>query len=342
MNDSNFCEKFGSDILKYVKENYLPKSERRFKDKPFSDRDISSFTPLIKQLHENFTKGIKGKFYSYFRYPEARGAYLLGFYPLILEKLITLFKDSNVLDEIKSDGDLDVLDFASGPLTSTTALLLSKPDLETRIKITAIDIEEKIMRDGIRLIRKSFPNLKDIKLDFRFPTNKRFDIILASHLLNEVSGPERILSKFLNLTKENGIIIFNEPATRYSSTILMKFREEISKNMEWSIIYPCLHSDGCPLLYNGKYGWCHQVSQATLPSIFKEIRRASRLDPNEAKRSSLIIKKTSFYIKKSGIRVLSNVIKTPIKLVVYVCAPYKPIEVDVKRGSILRPGSLIQ
>ena len=233
MNSYIFPEKFGDEILKYVKENYLPTREKRFRLTPFSSRDIRSFTPLIRQLHENFTKGRRGTFGGYFRFSEARGAYLLGFYPLILGKLISLFKASKVLYHIKEGGELEVLDYAAGPLTATTALLLFNPKLAPRIKVTAVDIENKILNDGIRLLRKRFQEIKEIKLGSKIPYNKRFDLILVSHLVNEINNPERFLLNFLNLINENGIVIFNEPATRPASNILMNIREVVSKNKEW-------------------------------------------------------------------------------------------------------------
>lgn len=341
MNNPVFPDAFGSEILKYVKENYLPKRERRFRKTPFCAGDLHSFVPMLKQLHENFTKGRRGRLGGYFRYPEARGAYLLGFYPLILGKLISLFQSSNILNEIKKSGAIEVLDYASGPLTATMALLLLNPELESRISVTAVDIENEIMHDGKRLLQTFFPKIKYIKPGYRLPTDKRFDLILVSHLFNELSQPAKLLPEFPNLTKEDGVVIFIEPATRYSSTILMGFREEVAKNGEWSIIYPCLHGSRCPLLHNSEYGWCHQVRQVTLPPIFKQIRKEARLDPDEAKSSSLVIKRRANLGYQSGLRVLSNPMKTPVKSVVYACTPGKPEEIEIRPGVQLSPGDIL-
>lgn len=363
---SIFPIEFETMLLSHVKENHLPKRERGHKNRPFSNRDLSTFLPTIKFLHESFTKNGGSQLGPYFRYHEARGAYLLAFFPLNLGKLISIIRESNLLKELTSGdthstqhgdgppgdrhnpqqgdgpkGEISILDFGAGPMTSTLALLLAEPKLANRVKVTAVDREFEIMKDGRKLLQNFFPVVKNIYLEDRIPTNRSYDLVVASHALNEIRDFEKSAMRLLNVTKENGIVLFLEPATRVASNILMGVRETVLKKDGWSILYPCLHSDECPLLPNPKFGWCHQINPINLPTILRSIRSTARLDPAVAKTSSLVIKRSVVKPKLTGKRVLSNPMKTPNGPVVYVCQPKIPAEVQVKEGSGLRPGSLL-
>ena len=83
------------------------------------------------------------------------------------------------------------------------------------------------------------------------------------------------------------------------------------------------------------------MEEISLPSIFQSIRRASKLDPGEAKRASLIIRRSQSWEVQTGLRVLSNTMKTAVKSVAYVCKPNRPYEVEIKEGLKLHPGDFL-
>ena len=91
-------------------------------------------------------------------------------------------------------------------------------------------------------------------------------LLLVSHVLNELqpSGINEIRA----LVARSEAVIWTEPGTREASRSLGRLRDEFSAAL--SLVAPCTHSNGCPVLAPGnERHWCHHFAFPP-PAIFSD------------------------------------------------------------------------
>jgi SAM-dependent methyltransferase len=101
------------------------------------------------------------------------------------------------------------------------------------------------------------------------PLDRKFDLILAAHLLNElfvaVRAPERTLARAQKvrdwcetLLAPEGIMVIVEPALRETSRELLAVRDRLLE-AGLRVIAPCLWTGPCPALARER-DWCHDAA----------------------------------------------------------------------------------
>ncbi len=277
---------FVDEILyPWVKNRYTP--DARWKDKPFSAKDVAFFSRGITELSEYFTTERPSRINDYLNHAKFRSSYLLYFLPLGIQKFDTVFAQypgafKTVLDGAASqDGILRVVDLGSGPGTASLAFLIHllsryKNRIPKKIEFYWLDLSFSMMKDGEQVLRayvdqcvreKHAPGLEVtvhltpgewVRNTQRLP---QADLVLMGQVLNEgkssqdLESAARAIHQLKSRNRGGGVLLV-EPAARVSSQFLSALRDNlIQKDPRTGIWGPCLHSGACPLL-NGR-DWCH-------------------------------------------------------------------------------------
>ncbi len=216
-------------------------------------------------------------------------SYLAYYFPLHLPELFW------ILDQGKARGaDIQpkrVLDVGSGPGTLSFSLFfwLQKEKKNFPEELVLWDQSETALKFAKDKLRSTFlnnaqPKNTDLKntaegtrIRFekvhlpRMPKEeKKFDLIIVGHVLNEWGAGPRFRDKKLSLIKQlqnmltsDGSLIVVEPPLREATLDLMVMRDELIRDFQ--VVAPCPQSfEGCPLLKD-KLGWCYaQPSRAAM------------------------------------------------------------------------------
>lgn len=110
--------------------------------------------------------------------------------------------------------------------------------------------------------KKLFPNLS--VTDFR--DGAEFDVLVVSHVLNELSPESR--AELLAVAKQASAVIWVEPGTHVVSRGLIAIREELRTDLR--VVAPCTHSERCGLLTDANAPhWCHYFA-APPPALYAD------------------------------------------------------------------------
>jgi ribosomal protein RSM22 (predicted rRNA methylase) len=106
-------------------------------------------------------------------------------------------------------------------------------------------------------------------------------VVLASHVVTELSPAQ--LSKWTDCVAGASAVIWVEAATHDASRRLVECVREPLLRAGWSMVAPCTHSSGCPMLTaQNERHWCHHF--ARVPSVahqdpaWKELSSAVGVD----------------------------------------------------------------
>lgn len=100
-----------------------------------------------------------------------------------------------------------------------------------------------------------FPSLT---VDSGLSESGRIGLLILSHVLNELSGPDR--DAVLQLTHRADAVLWVEPGTHLDSRGLIAMRELLKADFD--VIAPCTHQSTCGLLTVGnERHWCHSFAK---------------------------------------------------------------------------------
>lgn len=161
-----------------------------------------------------------------------------------------------------------VLDIGAG--TGTVAWVVSEM-LESWESITCIEREPSMIKLGKSLMEGNPFNEKVnwVNSDMNsFNTSEKYDLVIASYSLNELSEQNRIsmVEKLWGLT--NKVLLIVEPGTPAAFSQLKNIRKFLIDN-GGHVVAPCPHSLECNL---GDDDWCHftcRVSRSKLHKLLK-------------------------------------------------------------------------
>lgn len=172
-------------------------------------------------------------------------------------------------EEQASISQTTLIDFGTGPGTYVFSALESKH----LGAIWGID-HSGLMLDQARKISESFGYQKQVQFSKSLPQKIEGECtLLFSHSANEMNK-ESILKKIDQVDPE--YLIFLEPGTKQSFQKLKDLRENLLEN--YSILYPCLASNICPL---NEDDWCHQVIQIRQPPDVQRLCQKLKRDRNK-------------------------------------------------------------
>jgi hypothetical protein len=115
--------------------------------------------------------------------------------------------------------------------------------------------------------RQEFSASAVARADYRFLQEGTIDVLVVSHVLNELGEPAR--AELAELVARAGCVLWVEPGTHEVSRALVRWREQ------WvaagaAVVAPCTHLAPCGLLTPGnERHWCHYFASPP-PEIFAD------------------------------------------------------------------------
>ena len=146
-----------------------------------------------------------------------------------------------------------VLDIGAGTGAASLAALSFLPDIG---EVDCVERERAMICLGKRFYEE-FSFEKEVawyQTDIlNFQTEKKYDLVIASYALNELSEADRIvvLQKLWQMTGK--LLLIVEPGTPTAFSIHRELRRELA-SMNANLVAPCPHADDCPLPPDD---WCH-------------------------------------------------------------------------------------
>ena len=313
---------FASVLLKYIKQTYLPERFRKSGSEDFTEKDVHFFAMGAAELSDAFTSGRRELPKNYFNRKEARSAYLLYFTLTNFAKILKCLHECARVSAFNSS-DLDILDVGCGP--GTAALACSSFFANRPLSITGVDQNREILKDASALFsmiggpHHSFltinEEIRPASIGQRLK-GKRFDIIIAANVLNEVGGVKeqlRLCQTMLDdYLKDNGVVIVVDPALQKTTRALMEVRDLLNAQ----ILAPCLHQDPCPMRAQNRRDWCHFYLEWKCPEIIRKVDRLLEIRHDYLKMAYLILKKStppSSPLQKGSKIDLWRVVSSPLR-----------------------------
>lgn len=306
---------------------------------PIPGRFRSSLPSDIAELSRLLTNNRGERSLSYLNRPNYLSAYLRYFLPWNLYRLCLLLPG---LDIKLLPGD-KIVDLGCGPLTFTTALWISRPDLRNQsLEFYCIDRSSPVLDAGkklftavsgdcwkINLVRKDI-NLqkKDITGSHYGEHDKKAALVCAVNMFNEnyerlshnnTEGLRRIAANSAQLTRskaaDNASILTIEPGVPQSGRFISLLRGEFTK-LGCCTVAPCTHTADCPLCGKKEKRWCHFAFEAAdAPKELKRLSAAAGIPKERLVLSYLLTNTNSTVsastIKNQTIRVISDAFRLP-------------------------------
>jgi len=138
--------------------------------------------------------------------------------------------------------------------------------------------------------------------DFRVPADETFDLIVASHSLNELwqGAPDWLerrrdfVLRLLPALRTGGLLLIVEPSAHYTSIPLLALRDALlsSQAQETTLacVGPCPHSESCPMLaLEGRP--CFSEWPWEAPPLVTELANSAGLDRTSLKAAWVALRK---------------------------------------------------
>ena len=252
------------------------------------------------------------------KYMESRGefgAYLLYYFPVSFVQISGILEGAGrAADEIAENAVKErraarILEVGSGPAPGTCAAIarLRENRPELKVDCTLTDQSDRALSFAKRIIASNFRGVEaecvrgDISRGFPKEIGRKSDVIIASHVLNELwkDDPDAHGKRF-NLVKDlsallsdGGMLILNEPSTLESARSLISLRDGILESGETglSLISPCPSAEfPCPALLSWN-ATCHaDVSWKPCEPV-SSLARGAGLDRRSVKMSFFVFRK---------------------------------------------------
>ncbi len=171
-----------------------------------------------------------------------------------------------------------ILDLGAGPGTAALAAQNIWPDAAA----TLFEPNQYLRDIGQRLVEGG--NWQNGKLQ-NFSTDQKYDLVLSSYVLNEISGDQHdILQNIWTATEKTLVII--EPGTPHGYATLLKARDYFL-SINANIAAPCPHEFECPL--RGSERWCHFSVRVDRSKLHLQTKADARLSYEDEKFSYLVV-----------------------------------------------------
>lgn len=142
----------------------------------------------------------------------------------------------DLISKIKMDNANSIIDIGCGPGNSTQALYQRWPTAE----IVGLDNSEEMIKKA----RKDYPKQKWVLANAsRFESDRTYDLVFSSAVLQWISNHERLLLRLINLLNDKGALAVQVPANNESP--LHKALLSVSSRQMWHQF-----TTGCEQLLN--------------------------------------------------------------------------------------------
>jgi ribosomal protein RSM22 (predicted rRNA methylase) len=249
------------------------------------------------------------------RYMDERSslqAYLLYYWA------ISLYESTLILAELRARRQLSairsVLDIGSGPGPASFAANIfgaQKAFLVDKSE-KALTVAQNIAAEGRKHENKNAPSKTSFEIiaqraeleEFRPPRGETFDLIVASHSLNELwhgaaDWLERrrdFLLRLLPALRPGGVLLIVEPSAHYTSIPLLALRDALLSSAQTQesaldCVGPCPHSTSCPMRSLGARPCFSEWPWASAPPLITELAHRAGLDRSLLKAAWVAFKK---------------------------------------------------
>ena len=294
-------------------------------------KEISALSSSLLKLQRGLTGERKMAGGRYMSEKDTFGSYLLYYFPVSYLQVQTILdfihsngnrNNDNKIEEIAKKDEIGILEIGSGPAPGTTALCdrILSLNKNAKISVSLCDTSERAMQTAKKILESDFENVSvetkkaDLEKNGLGTFGKKpakFDIVLMSHVLNELwkkDGDK--IQKRLSFIKaqaeklsENGILILNEPAMLESSRNLIKIRDEILGSEAFrgmNLVAPCPFSGSkkCPALLSEKQT-CHAEKMWKPVEPVMSLAKAAGLDRESVKMCFFVFQKSSTQANES-------------------------------------------
>jgi len=248
-------------------------------------------------------------------------AQLSYYLPLNFIRNFNLFehvkKSSQISEKLSQTKEISIIDFGCGLGAASLSFFESfAVELKTKkINLNLVDQSSFALKLGSDLISKQNPNLNlSMTLSNKQPNHFEFtnlQVGLFSYSLTE-------LPTFPDWIKKLDLIFILEPSTQQDGRKLMSYRDQLIKE-KLTVLFPCTHTELCPLLNESKTDWCHQRVDFKAPTWFLEIERHLPFKNQTLTYSSLVFSKENIVKTNSWARVVGDQLDEKGKSRVLIC-----------------------
>jgi ribosomal protein RSM22 (predicted rRNA methylase) len=244
---------------------------------------------------------------------EYLAAYSLYFLPVNYFKLRVLY---NSFADLRGAEKIRMLDFGCGPGTASLAAL---DHFNGNAEIALHDISPSAVKTADDLIKRRWPNTKT----FSFKKNAgSFDLIVAANALNEIDDGtcRRELIEMTQLLSKDGVLVILETALREKTRRAMAMRDFILANSQGLVpLFPCTHTDRCPMLAKNDNDWCHGVLSWNGTRLTQQLDELTGFNKHRLKYTAFIFKRGGEL--NEGLRVVGVGKKSKMGYQTNVCGP---------------------
>lgn len=198
-------------------------------------------------------------------------------------------------------GPIRILDIGSGSGASGLSVLhfLKKFEVSNPITLDAWDYSGKSLaflknihskKSQLWPLTKLTVQQTDLRNPIQKCTKQRFDLILISHSLNEISQCAefaecvKIIESIADLLSPNGFMIITEPADKNTCSALHSVAAAVCSNSKKLFNHaPYFNGFQCPLNENASHYYSHEVRKTFSPQRVEIINRLLRLEIHQVK-----------------------------------------------------------
>jgi SAM-dependent methyltransferase len=266
--------------------------------RPLSSNELERAGEALLSLQRGLTGERRLAGAGYMEETELLGAYLLYYWP------VSYMQVSLAASRLAfaAGRPLRILDLGSGPGPASAALLDSLAPRQVELCLAdgsekALGLARSILEGGavrpLRLETRVLDLEKTAEPDL--PAGP-FDLIVASHLLNELwrGAPARLalrqglLEAAASRLAPGGSLLLIEPALLETSRELLALRDRLLAR-GFRILSPCLRGGACPALAAGPSHSCHAEVPWEPPEPVASLARAAGLDRESVKMSYFVV-----------------------------------------------------
>jgi len=266
--------------------------------RPLSPAELGRAGDALLSLQRGLTGERRLAGAGYMEEPELLGAYLLYYWP------VSYMQVSLAASRLAcaADRPLRILDLGSGPGPASAALLDAFAPRQVELTLAdgserALGLARSILEGGA--VRPLSLETRALDLEQRADSDLPagpFDLVVASHLLNELwrGSPDRLarrqglLEAAASRLEEGGSLLLLEPALLETSRELLALRDRLAAR-GFRILSPCLRGGACPALAAGASHSCHAEVPWEPPEPVASLARAAGLDRESVKMSFLVV-----------------------------------------------------
>ncbi len=292
--------------------------------------DLGAVARAVKGLSDAFTKERDELPHTYLDDPQNRLAYLAGFLLPNAAKALHVLEQLAEATEILQHERVTFLDIGCGPATASLAASAFFAERAPKVELVATGLEQSpaILAEGEQLFaalgneRHRFEGIaaRITRASIaRHLSGRRFDLICASNLLNELADAEEAYALLHRLAHDHlacgGALVVIDPALKKTTRPLMHIHDRLLHEKALHVLSPCLHQGPCPMSAANERDWCHFYIEWRRPKLIAELDRLTGLDHRFLKMAYSIFSKgiSESRISNHESRHLWRVVSSPLK-----------------------------